>query len=149
MKCTTCGGKLKRLRWSSEPEGLRRDAECTVCHTRFMVTKACLAKLPKQPRAKRKKQFVVRVVAYEGEGSSIALSADFNDTLGEMYCVGVMSDDGIVDLIDNGYASLGELYEAWPELKSWPELGPKTAQFGNKIFKEFLYEGKHRAKEKQ
>jgi hypothetical protein len=67
---------------------------------------------------KKKKQFVVRIEAYEGEKSSIALVADSNDTLKEMYCVGMLSDDGIADLIDNGYPSLGELYEAWPELKS-------------------------------
>jgi hypothetical protein len=64
-----------------------------------------------------KKRFVVRIEAYEGDGSSIKLTSDSNDSLGEMYCVGQMSDDGMVDLIDNGYPSLGELYEAWPQLK--------------------------------
>jgi hypothetical protein len=64
-----------------------------------------------------KKQFVVRIEAYEGEGSSIKLTSDNNDSLGEMYCVGQVADDGVVDLIDNGYPSLGELYEAWPHLK--------------------------------
>lgn len=72
-----------------------------------------------------KKQFVVRIEAYEGDKSSISLTADDNYTLGEMYCVGQMSDDGIVDLLDNGYPSLGELYEAWPELK------PKCPQCGS------------------
>jgi hypothetical protein len=62
------------------------------------------------------KQFVVRIEAYEGEGSSIKLTSDNNDSLGEMYCVGQVADDGVVDLIDNGYPSLGELYKAWPEL---------------------------------
>lgn len=64
-----------------------------------------------------KKQFVVRIEAYEGDKSSISLTADSNDTLGEMYCVGQVDDDGIMDLIDNGYPSLGELYKAWPELE--------------------------------
>lgn len=68
-------------------------------------------------RPRTKKQFIVRIQAYEGEKSSIALTADANDTLGEMYCVGMLDVDGIADLIDNGYPSLGELYEAWPELR--------------------------------
>jgi hypothetical protein len=37
-----------------------------------------------------KKRFVVRIEAYEGDGSSIKLTSDSNDSLGEMYCVGQM-----------------------------------------------------------
>lgn len=59
-------------------------------------------------------RFIVQVDAYQGEHSGIELYADDNDSLRTMYCVGQLDDDGIVDLIDCGYASIGELLEAWP-----------------------------------
>jgi hypothetical protein len=62
-----------------------------------------------------KKKFAVRIEAYEGDKSSIAITSD--NSIGEMYCVGIPDNNGVIDLIDNGYPSLGELYTAWPELK--------------------------------
>lgn len=45
MKCPKCGGGLERLRTSSEPEEIRRDARCIDCGRTFMVTKAGLAEI--------------------------------------------------------------------------------------------------------
>lgn len=42
MQCPQCGGSLANLDTCSEPEGIRRDVECSKCHTRYMCTKAAL-----------------------------------------------------------------------------------------------------------
>lgn len=60
--------------------------------------------------------FVVEVEAYEGEGSAISLEGTGCMPIKRMYCVGVFNKQGRVELIDNGYNTLSELFDAWPEL---------------------------------
>lgn len=40
MVCPNCGNMMKQLKTSSEPEGIRKDQECPVCHNVYIMTKA-------------------------------------------------------------------------------------------------------------
>ena len=56
-----------------------------------------------------KKYYILKIDSYEGEGSSLMVTADGSDSMYVVLCVEGKS----VEIIDWGYPSVDELLEAW------------------------------------
>ena len=61
-----------------------------------------------------KPHYLVKVDAYEGDDSGLQVEVN-NHTAPSMWCVAVATDDGYMELIDNGYASRVQVSRAWPD----------------------------------
>ena len=56
-----------------------------------------------------KKYFILKLDSYEGEGSSLMVTADGADCMYVVLCV----DDKSAEIVDWGYSTVDELLEAW------------------------------------
>jgi hypothetical protein len=62
-------------------------------------------------------KFIVELEGYESDVSALYVATRADDMPGpgrKMYCVGTLTDRGVIELIDCGYNSLEELKLAWP-----------------------------------
>lgn len=65
-------------------------------------------------------KFIIELEGYESEVSAMYVTTRADDMPGpgrKMYCVGGLSTDGIVRLIDCGYSSAEELKKVWPDIR--------------------------------
>lgn len=73
------------------------------------------------------KHFILRLESYEGDDTFIRCGSDDQDF---MFCIAHVDVDGL-ELVDNGYRTIAEAQEAWPEAiapKVWLARG--DSQYG-------------------
>lgn len=70
------------------------------------------------------KYFLVKVEAYEGDQTSYVLyNKSSPQWTKELYSIGMLTDQNIITLIDNGYSSAEEARRVWPQVEEEWELG--------------------------
>ena len=60
-----------------------------------------------------KKYYILKLDSYEGEGSSLMVNADGEDSMYVVLCV----DGKSAEIVDWGYPSVEELLEAWSNVE--------------------------------
>lgn len=55
---------------------------------------------------------IFKIESFEGKDVYLRCGNDEQDYL---YCIAMVSSDGTADIVDNGYRSLAEAADAWPE----------------------------------
>ena len=66
-----------------------------------------------QNMAKMKRYYILKLESYEGENSSLFVSADDANSMFVVLCV----DDGAAEIVDWGYSSVSALLNVWSNVK--------------------------------